>query len=138
MLLIGYFIYLQQLYGVDLKTVEYYQELRAEVIEAGYQPMWFVLSTVRPYWFNQFLVETGRGAARRSQHLYGKAIDLVVLDVNLDGQINSTDVDIVYSILDKKVVKNKGGIGTYKSQPNFLDYQQVHFDSRGHRARWAR
>lgn len=137
MILLGYFLFLQSLYGVHPQTVEYYKELQTSVREEGYVPNWVVLSTVRPPWFNRLLVWFG-GAASKSQHLRGAAIDIVVLDVNGDGATNATDVDIIYDLLDRKIVRNAGGVGTYKNQSLFIDRQQVHFDSRGRRARWNR
>jgi uncharacterized protein YcbK (DUF882 family) len=135
-LLVGYAIYLQSLRGVDPKTIEYYKELQVEVKAQGYSPSWIVTSTVRPKWFNDLLVEYG-GAASKSQHLVGGAIDIIVLDVNGDRNVNSKDVDIIYNILNKKIIRNKGGIGTYKKE-NSIDKQMVHFDSRGFRKRWHR
>lgn len=69
--------------------------------------------------------------AKCSQHQFGSAIDISVGDVNGDGKTNSTDRDLLYQILDKKVIGNKGGLGQYKNSPKLL-----HFDTRGHRARW--
>lgn len=34
------------------------------------------------------------------------------------------------------IIKEKGGIGTYKNQTEFFTQQMVHFDCRGYRARW--
>lgn len=69
--------------------------------------------------------------AKCSQHQFGAAIDISVGDVNGDGKTNSTDRDLLYKILDQKVIGNKGGLGQYKNSPRLL-----HFDTRGHRARW--
>lgn len=135
--LVGYFIYMQGLYGVHPTTIEYYKKLNRTLIEEGYVANHFVLSTTRPKWFNDVLVRFG-GAASRSQHLQSTAVDIVVLDVNRDGRANKKDVDIVYRILNRKVIKGKGGIGTYKNESSFFDRQMVHFDSRGYRARWHR
>lgn len=137
LLLGGYFIYMQRLVHVHPKTIEYNAALRTALVEEGYAANYVITSTVRPKWFNDLLVRYG-GAATKSQHLKATAIDIAVLDVNADGRANAEDVDIVYDILNKKVIGNKGGIGTYKNGTNFLDRQMVHFDSRGHRARWHR
>ena len=137
LLFIGYAIYLQSLGGVHLKTIEHYKALQTEVKAQGYAANWIVTSTVRPKWFNDILVKYG-GAASKSQHLVGRAIDIVVLDVNSDGSSDSKDVDIIYNILNKKIIRSKGGIGTYKNEHSFMDRQMVHFDSRGFRARWHR
>lgn len=58
-----------------------------------------------------------------------------MLEVNSDGKINYTDVDIVYNLLDKQIIKDKGGIGKYINQ-NLLIRQMVHIDCRGNYARW--
>ena len=42
------------------------------------------------------------------------------------------------NILDKKIIKSKGGIGTYKNESGFFNRQMIHFDSRGTKARWHR
>ena len=44
-------------------------------------------------------------AVNHSPHLKGEAIDILVLDVNNDGKLNETDVDLVYKILDEKSIK---------------------------------
>ncbi len=75
------------------------------------------------------------GGAKNSLHLKGKAIDLIILDINKDGKRNSKDVDIVYRILDKKIIGNKGGLGSYKNTKGFFGRQMIHFDSRGYKAR---
>ncbi|MGB0932220.1 MAG: hypothetical protein ACPGVB_15660, partial [Chitinophagales bacterium] len=62
--------------------------------------------------------------------------DILVLDVNKDGESNDKDVDIVVDILNEKIVKNEGGIGTYKKEGSFFSRQMVHFDCRGYWARW--
>jgi hypothetical protein len=71
------------------------------------------------------------GGATCSQHQYGTALDLTVGDINNDGSADRKDRKLIYDILNKKLVKNKGGIGTYKHAPRL-----IHFDTRGKRARW--
>ena len=63
---------------------------------------------------------------------------LLFFDVNDDGKSDSKDVDIVFEILDKDIIKNKGGIGTYKNEHSFIDRQMIHIDCRGYGGRWAR
>lgn len=69
------------------------------------------------------------GGASRSQHLYGTAVDLVIEDINEDGEITAADKDIVLDLLEE-IVGNKGGLGLYPGG------MTVHVDSRGNRARW--
>lgn len=70
------------------------------------------------------------GGARNSQHLKGKALDLYVGDINGDRKINSADKKIVSDILDKEIIRSKGGIGFYRGT------MVLHMDVRGKRARW--
>jgi len=70
------------------------------------------------------------GGASRSRHIYGEAVDLVIGDIDRDGTADAADKAIVIEILDKRLIRNKGGIGLYPGT------QTVHFDVRGHRARW--
>jgi|SRR5687767_4010541 len=134
LLVAWYFIYIRSLWGVNPKTITYYKELKVEMRKQGYKPRFIILSGKRWPWHNKLL----KGAAKNSKHLQGQAIDIVILDVNKDGKVNSNDVDIVYNILDQTIIKDKGGIGTYKGESGFLDRQMVHFDCRGSYARWHR
>lgn len=68
--------------------------------------------------------------ARNSMHLFGKALDLKIGDINKDGLISEEDKKIVYDILDKNLIKNKGGLGYYPKT------MILHIDIRGSRARW--
>jgi uncharacterized protein YcbK (DUF882 family) len=70
------------------------------------------------------------GGASQSRHIYGEAIDIRVGDINKDGSSNKKDKQIVLDILEKKIIGNSGGIGLYPGT------KAVHFDVRGHRARW--
>jgi uncharacterized protein YcbK (DUF882 family) len=129
-----YLIYIRSLWGVNPVTIQYYKELKMEMRKQGYKPNFIILSGKRWQWHNRLL----NGTAKNSKHLQGEAIDIVVLDVNRDGKMNATDVDIVYTILDKTIIGSKGGIGTYKSENGFMDRQMIHFDCRGSYARWHR
>ncbi len=71
------------------------------------------------------------GGSSQSRHIHGDAVDIAIMDINQDGKTTKEDKKIVYNLLNKKIIKNKGGIGTYKRLP-FI----IHFDVRGHRARW--
>jgi uncharacterized protein YcbK (DUF882 family) len=63
-------------------------------------------------------------------HLYGKALDLRIGDIDRNGKIEFDDKEIVYKILDQKIVRNSGGLGYYPKT------MIVHFDTRGAWARW--
>jgi uncharacterized protein YcbK (DUF882 family) len=131
-----FFWYCNSLDKVDPLTVVYYGELKTELIRQGHKDKLLVISSKRANWHNQIL--TLFGASSKSRHLSGDAIDIMVLDVNSDGEIDSKDVDIVYQILDKKIVKNKGGLGTYKSEIGIWNRQMVHLDCRQKKTRWHR
>jgi uncharacterized protein YcbK (DUF882 family) len=78
------------------------------------------------------------GAAKKSRHLTGDAIDFLVFDINNDGNADQYDVDIVLDILDREIIGPKGGIGSYKREKGFINRQMIHIDSRGYKARWNR
>ena len=81
------------------------------------------------YRYPSFNSETG--GASYSQHLYGKAIDIEIGDINNDGIVDEkNDKNIIIDLLDKKIIKKTGGIGLYPGT------QIVHFDTRGKYARW--
>lgn len=70
-----------------------------------------------------------RGGASLSQHIWGKAVDLNIEDINRDGKIALDDKDICLEILEDLVGK-KGGMGLYPGT------MTIHIDTRGHKARW--
>jgi len=130
-------LYTSSLIGVNDKAKNYLKTLTKELKKKGYEPNFFVISGRRWYLDNLLLNKFG-GASSKSRHLKGEAIDIIVLDVNNDGQRNALDVSIVYNMLDKKIIKNHGGLGTYKNEQGFFNQQMIHFDSRGKKARWNR
>lgn len=70
-----------------------------------------------------------KGGASQSQHIYGKAADLEIEDINWDGSIDDKDKEICLKILEN-IVGDKGGMGLYP------ETMVIHIDTRGHRARW--
>lgn len=70
------------------------------------------------------------GGASKSRHIMGEAVDIVIGDIDKNGVANDKDKAIVLELLDKKIIKNGGGVGKYPGT------KTVHFDVRGHRARW--
>ena len=66
-----------------------------------------------------------------SRHLFGDAIDIAVQDINGDGRITRKDKRIITKILDKKIIRKNGGLGSYEHHPMVL-----HIDTRGYKARW--
>lgn len=122
---------------VDSKTVSFYHQLKDSLQRIGFSTRLLVISTKRFKWHNN-IQEKFSGAARKSRHLVGDAIDFIVFDINKDGNSDKKDVDLVYDILDKQIVKDKGGIGTYKNEKGFINRQMIHIDCRGYKARWTR
>jgi uncharacterized protein YcbK (DUF882 family) len=135
--LLVFFLYFNNLSLADRQTVSFYKELKEVIKKKGYKPRLLVISTKRFSFHNKIQVKYA-GAATKSRHLTGDAIDFLVFDINNDGKRNAADVDIVYKILDEEIMKNKGGIGTYKNEKTFIDRQMVHIDCREVRSRWAK
>ena len=71
--------------------------------------------------------------SKNSQHLWGKALDIEVGDINRDGKANAQDKAIVLDLLERKVIGHRGGIGRYPDSPT-----EIHMDVRGWYARWDR
>ena len=133
----AFFFYCNNIKLVDIKTQSFYNDLKDSLKQRGFTTHLLVISTWRASWHNAIQAKFS-GAAKDSRHLTGDAIDFLVFDINGDGNSDSKDVDIVYDILDKEIIKNKGGIGTYKNESSFINRQMIHIDCRGHKARWAR
>ncbi len=134
-LILLYWLHAFLLIGVKKQSKIFYQQLKEELQKGNYSSNLFIISAKRYGWDNGFLSEYG-GAVKNSKHLSGEAIDIIVLDINQDGESNEKDVDIVFKILNERIVKNAGGVGTYKKSDGFLNRQMVHFDCRGYWARW--
>ena len=130
-------IYACSLIGVNKEVKKHFSKLKIEIIKQNYRPNFYVISG-RRWKLDNYLLSKMGGAASKSRHKKGEAIDLIIFDVNNDGISDAEDVDIIYDILDKKIIGNKGGIGTYKNENVFFYKQMVHFDSRGSKARWHR
>jgi uncharacterized protein YcbK (DUF882 family) len=132
-----FFFYFNNTKLVNPKTRAFYNDLKITLRQNGYSIRLLVISTKRVKWHNDFQVKFF-GAAKESKHLIGDAIDFIVFDINGDGKSDSKDVDIVFNILDKTIIKDKGGIGAYKGENSFFDRQMIHIDCRGYKARWSR
>lgn len=129
-----FFLHFNNLRNTNSEVVEYYSLLKSNLEEKGYKSNLLVVCTNRSKVEN-FFYQKISVAASKSQHLKDKAIDILVFDVNGDGSINSKDVDMVYDLLDKEIIKDFGGVGTYKNQGSFIK-QMIHIDCRGTKARW--
>ena len=131
-----FFTYFNNISGVDPDTQGFYSELKNKLIEKGYDDNLIVVSGTRWKWHNDLLHYFETGAAKQSFHLKSKAIDVIVRDINHDGEANKEDVLIVKDLLENEIVGSKGGVGVYLKSNNFFSRQMVHFDCRGYRARW--
>ena len=120
---------------VNSTTVAFYNQLKDSLRSRGFFPRFLVISTKRFKFHNDIQIKFS-DAAPKSRHLIGDALDFLVFDINRDGKSNNLDVDIVFDILDEAIIKDKGGIGTYKSENSFFNKQMIHIDCRGYRARW--
>lgn len=132
-----FFFYFNNTTLVDTNTRSFYSGLKDSLKQRGFKAKLLIISTKRIKWHNDIQVKFS-GAAKDSRHLIGDAIDFIVFDVNNDGKSNSKDVGIVFDILNKEIIKDKGGIGTYKNEKSLVYRQMIHIDCRGYKARWAR
>ena len=118
----------KQYFLVDKKLLYALLDLQNELEKEGYDRNGFRIN----YAHRHPLLNVEVGGASVSYHIRGQAIDLVILDINKDGVATKEDKKIVLDILENKIIRDKGGIGKYPWS------MVVHFDVRGHRARWDR
>ncbi|MFT5819363.1 MAG: hypothetical protein ACI8ZM_000586 [Crocinitomix sp.] len=115
----------EQYWLVDKKMLYMMLDLVLRLDEEGYNKYGFkVRESHRHPTYNE-----KKGGASSSQHIWGKAVDIVIEDINNDGKKTQDDKTIVLDIMEE-IVGNKGGLGRYPGS------MTVHFDCRGHRARW--
>ena len=135
-LLILFYLVWNSSSAVDPATLQYYATLKSELRTRGFEDAVIIIGGKRSRVHNTIL--QAFGASPTSTHLTGGALDVLVMDVNGDGRMNDEDVDIVYGLLHEKIMRGKGGIGTYKNEWGFWNHQTIHFDSREAKARWNR
>ncbi|MDG1914751.1 MAG: D-Ala-D-Ala carboxypeptidase family metallohydrolase [Crocinitomix sp.] len=115
----------KQFWLVDKKMLYMMLDLILKLDENGYNKYGFhVRESHRHPTYNE-----KKGGASSSQHIWGKAVDIVIQDINNDGKKTQADKTIVLDIMEE-IVGNNGGLGRYPGS------MTVHFDFRGHRARW--
>lgn len=101
-------------------------DLEATLRKRGYNSTALrIVSAYRSPYHNDLV-----GGARNSMHLYGKAFDLRVGDIDHSGRADHHDKNIVYNILDRELIRDEGGIGLY---PRTMI---LHMDVRGRGDRW--
>lgn len=114
-----------QCWLIDKNVLYMMLELIHKLDEGGYDKYGFHIRTSHRHpAYNQKL-----NGAKYSQHMFGRAIDIGVDDVDRDGEADLDDKAILYDLL-QDIVGNKGGLGLYPGK------MSLHFDCRGHRARW--
>ena len=103
-------------------------DLRMALEEAGNDPNAFSITNAHRHpKYNEDV-----GGASKSRHIQGQALDLYIGDINKSGSYEKEDKQIVLDLLEDQIIGDHGGIGRYP------DTRAVHFDVRGHRARWDR
>lgn len=127
--------YLQNMNGLDNGHKQYWAlnkemlhmllDLILALKEKGYNEYGFTITNGHRHPLHNM---HARGSGD-SQHQYGTAVDLHIRDIDKDGKETLADKDIVLEILEE-IVGNEGGVGLYPGT------MSVHFDCRGHRARW--
>lgn len=112
---------------IDKYILHRFLDLILALEKKGYDKYAFTINDGFRYpHFNKF-----KDGATFSQHIYGRAIDLAIGDINKDGKFDeATDKKIVLFIVENNIIKNTGGVGRYPYT------NVVHFDTRGCYKRW--
>ena len=112
---------------IDKNVLHRFLDLILALDEKGYDKYAFIIKDG----FRYPNFNNSTGGVRLSQHIYGRAIDLAIGDINKDGKFNeATDKKIVLLLLENNIIKNTGGVGRYHGT------NVVHFDTRGFYSRW--
>lgn len=114
-----------QYWLVDKKMLHMILDLILELDKMGYNKYGFAVNCGHRHPRHNMAAK-GSG---QSQHMFGKAADLEIKDINNDGKVTDEDKQIVLEILED-IVGNKGGLGLYPGT------MSVHLDCRGFKARW--
>ena len=115
-----------QYWLIDKKLLYKTLDLLDELEKQGYDPYGYSVNHGHRHPKQNYEVNGALG----SRHLYGEAIDLYIKDINKDGVADQTDKALVMDILEKKIIKDKGGIGRYPGS------MVIHYDTRGYKRRW--
>lgn len=103
--------------------------IKDEISKRGYNNNWFIISSKRSDWYNKILANS----AKDSYHLYGKAIDIYVIDINGDYKFDNEDIKIFKSAneyIEKLYPNLIGRVGTYRSKGYFTRHM-IHVDVSG-------
>jgi Bacterial protein of unknown function (DUF882) len=115
-----------QYWLVDKKMLYMMLDLIQALDKKGYDKYAFSINTSHRH--PNYNENKAKGA-KFSQHIFGRACDISIKDINKDHIADQRDKKIVLALLEK-IVGNKGGLGKYP------ETMAVHFDCRGFRARW--
>ena len=101
--------------------------------EKGFRRWYFVSSGRRSQWYNDLL-----GTVKKSYHIRGMAIDIVVLDIDGDWVFDNRDISILEGInreVEREHPELVGAFGTYRKEGG-LYANMVHLDTRGRPVRY--
>jgi uncharacterized protein YcbK (DUF882 family) len=101
--------------------------------ERDHRRWYFVSSGKRSVWYNNLLK-----TAKKSYHLKGMAIDIMIWDIDGDWRFTTKDIAILEKLnaeVEKENPKLVGGFGTYLKEGGIYRYM-VHIDTRGKKKRY--
>lgn len=114
----------------DRKTSMKIALIENELAKNGYYPSWIIISKKRSVLYNSML----SNSSKNSYHSKGKAIDILVFDINNDGVFNTKDL-ILFRKANREVEKTHpgivGGVITYTTK-GWPTNKMVHIDTRGY------
>ncbi len=114
----------------DIKTRQKLNLIKVELSKAGYRNRWIVISGLRYNWYNKIL----SNSSEKSYHMKGKAIDILVFDLNGDWKFTNEDIKILQSanmLVEATHPDLVGAFGTYTGKSG-LARHMVHLDRRGY------
>ena len=130
--ILGYFLmYLGGLIGANKEITRKLELIKGELKAMGHNPKWVIISQKRNKSINKILPN----AVSNSNHLYGKAIDIYVLDINGDLSYNQTDAKL-FKIANQKVEKKNPGLKGFckayidKKPDHYFTRHMIHIDRR--------
>lgn len=130
--LLGYgLMYVIGLLGAEKEIITKLELIKGELKAMGHNPKWVIISQKRNKWINKEL----KNSVPNSQHLYGKAIDIYVLDINGDLSYNQTDAKL-FEIANQKVEKKNPGLRgfcklyIYTKPFHYFTKHMIHIDQR--------
>jgi len=130
--ILGYgLMYVIGLLGAEKETLTKLELIKGELKAMGHNPKWVIISQKRNKWINKEL----KNSVPNSQHLYGKAIDIYVLDINGDLSYNQTDAKL-FKIANQKVEKKNPGLKGFckeyidKKPDHYFTRHMIHIDRR--------